>query len=237
MNRRTFVDERLDSIRFLVDRQRLDYQPLPWLGIDDAPRSIGVRTRWERMAEVIEEVGAETAVDIGCNAGYFVLSLAERGLATVGIESDPRYARLLLHARKRLPYEDVTVSVMKLTPTSAGLVPRSDATLFLAVWHHLVREFGLDPALGVLRSLWEGTRSVMFFETGQSEMPPSFGLPEMEPDPNTYITALLEERCPGGSVRFLGEHDAFDADRHPCRRGLFAVVREPTLDTGAMPVA
>jgi hypothetical protein len=65
----------------------------------------------------------------------------------------------------------------------------------------------------------------MFFDTGEDEMPPSFGLPEMTPDTRTWLEGYLSSTCAGSEVRHLGTHAAFDADGNPCRRNLFAVVR------------
>lgn len=225
MSTRQLVDDRLDRVRFQLDRRKLDYQPLPWLGVDHAPRARGVRSRWRSMSAVIDDVGGETAVDIGCNAGYFVISLATRGVATVGVESDARYARVLAHARDRLHIDNVGVLTLKLSPTTQSLVPGTDITLLLSVWHHVVRDFGLDAANRILAKLWDRTQRVMFFETGEDEMPGSWGLPHMGPDPAAFLHGFLLERCHGSKVEHLGLHAAFDADRNPCKRNLFAVIR------------
>ena len=66
----------------------------------------------------------------------------------------------------------------------------------------------------------------MFFDTGENEMPACFGLPAMTPDPRSWLEHYLSDTCPGGEVRHLGRHAAFDADGNPCERNLFAVVRQ-----------
>ena len=105
------------------------------------------------------------------------------------------------------------------------LVPPADATVFLSLWHHLVKMQGLRTATDITARLWDGTRKVMFFDTGEDEMDESFDLPEMAPDPRTWIAGYLAETCPDSEVRHLGTHAAFDAAGNPCERNLFAVVR------------
>jgi len=65
----------------------------------------------------------------------------------------------------------------------------------------------------------------MLFESGQSEMPSSFRLPPLEPDPVTFFTRFLEETCVGAEIRNLGEHRAFDPAGNECDRTMFAVIR------------
>jgi hypothetical protein len=94
------------------------------------------------------------------------------------------------------------------------------------LWHHLVCRQGQDAATAVTAALWDKTGRVMFFDTGEDEMPESFGLPEMAPDARSWLEGYLRSTCRGGRVEHLGRHAAFDADGNPCRRNLFAVVRE-----------
>jgi hypothetical protein len=71
---------------------------------------------------------------------------------------------------------------------------------------------------------------VLFFDTGESEMPASYGLPSMTPDARAWLEDYLGRTCGGGRVEHLGRHRAFDPEGGPVERNLFAVVR-----TAAMP--
>jgi hypothetical protein len=115
------------------------------------------------------------------------------------------------------------------------LLPSADLVLCLAVWHHLVSDFGLETADRMLSTIWARTRRALVFETGESEMPAQYRLPAMEPDPATWIQRHLRETCPGGDVVSLGRHTALRPEGGTCVRSLFAVIRRdaPTAIDGA----
>ena len=220
------MDDGLDQLRFWLDRNPFrSYQPVPVLGVNRAARASGTQSRWEVMRPVILRAGVQSAVDIGCDAGWFTLQLASEGIRTIGVEYDPPAYRTAIVAARKSGLDNVGVLVMRVEPESAALLPEIDCSLLLAVWHHVVREQGLHQATLVLRTLWEKTTKVLFFETGESEMDASYNLPIMEPDAETWITQYLHDRCEGGDVKHLGTHDAFTPDHRPCRRNLFAVTR------------
>jgi hypothetical protein len=204
----------------------MDYQPLPWFGIHAAGRAAGVESRWRAIEAALTGRDVRTGLDLGSNAGYFTIRLARRGIATVGVEPDSRYFRILRFAVKRLGLPNVGCLDMDVTPITASLLPSADAVFFLSVWHHMVRYHGLDGASSILGEVWAKTRQVLFFETGEMEMPARFRLPDMSPEPRVYLEKYLAEHCPGGRVEHLGRHDAFTPERKPCRRNLFQVVRE-----------
>lgn len=223
---RATIDAVFDELRLRVDTfpYRV-YQPMPSLGLKSAARGTATATRFEAMLPVLERTGAEDAVDLGCNLGWYVLRLAERGIATVGVEESPPAYRSALLAARRSKASNVGILAMRITPQTVALVPTADAVLVLSLWHHFVRSFGLAGATGILETVWGRTRRVLFFESGEDEMGDEFRLPALEPDARTWLGRYLETTCEGSEVLHLGLHDAFDADARPCRRNLFAVVR------------
>ncbi|MGE5691415.1 MAG: hypothetical protein ACM33B_12740 [Pseudomonadota bacterium] len=235
--RRRRIDAALDRLRFALDtfpRSRLlsrlshrNYQPLPWVGLTEGSRADGTWTRWRAIEGVLDSLpGLRTAVDIGANAGFFTINLARRGLASVAVENDPVAGRTSLYAMRRTGLASTAALLtLEVGPATAELVPAADVVLFLSVWHHLVRGYGLEQATELLRSIWARTHRVLFFDTGEREMPPSFGLPAMEPDADTWLRGYLAETCAGGEVRHLGAHAAFDAAGASVERNLYAVVR------------
>jgi hypothetical protein len=74
--------------------------------------------------------------------------------------------------------------------------------------------------------IWQGTRKVLFFDTGEDEMTPEYGLPAMTPDARSWLGAYLAVTCAGSRIERLGTHRAFDPAGVPCERNLFAVIRE-----------
>jgi SAM-dependent methyltransferase len=200
----------IDPLQFQFDVfPGLRYQPLPWVGLRDSNRGSGTTTRWEAMQPVIEASGSRTALDIGCNVGFFCFALAEMGVAAIGVEAAPRELRIATFARRRLQADNVGFLSLQLTPQNTGLLPACDTVLLLSVWHHWVRSFGFDAATRMLRDVWGRAGKVMFFETGENEMPAEYGLPAMTPTPREWLTAYLARTCPESSIEMLAMAKAF----------------------------
>jgi hypothetical protein len=104
-------------------------------------------------------------------------------------------------------------------------MPTADCVLCLSIWHHFVRSYGLEAATGMLQAIWGKTGIVMFFDTGETEMTPDYRLPEMTPDPRSWLEDYLSRTCAGSRVEHLGLHRAFDPEGGPVERNLFAVLR------------
>ncbi|HEY3185761.1 MAG TPA: DUF1698 domain-containing protein [Gaiellaceae bacterium] len=223
----------LDWLRFRLDTfprsprlQRVappDHQALPWLDVP-GKRAAGSDSRWQAIAPVLEQAEARTALDLGCNVGFFTVKMAQAGIATVGVESHPTFYRTALYATRQLRLSNAGILVLRLAPGTIELLPKVDAILFLALWHHLVRSHGLDQATSMLETIWARTK-VLVFETGEDEMPASYGLPRMTPDAGTWLADFLRRTCDGADVAHLGMHAAVAPDGSECHRNLFAVVR------------
>jgi hypothetical protein len=225
---RLAVDGAIDLVRLKLDALPDGvYQPVPGLPVRRAKRAVGTQSRWAAMEPVIQSLGVESAMDVGANAGYFPIKLAERGIPAVALDSDQKNVRTTATAVRRNGLDNVAVVALELRSDTVGLLPATDCTIFLSVWHHLVRDQGIDVATQLLVELWDRTGKVMFFDSGEDEMPESFGLPPMSPTPRAWVTNYLQEGCSGARIEYLGRHSAFDASGLPADRGLFAVIREP----------
>ncbi|MFE1287095.1 hypothetical protein [Streptomyces sp. NPDC058751] len=220
------LDDAIDLFRLKLDALPSGvYQPVPGVPVRKAKRSVGTGSRWTAMAPVVERLGVGSALDVGANVGYFPIKLAERGIPAVALEADPKCVRTAMTAVRRNRLDNVAVMDLELSPETVVLLPATDCTLLLSVWHHMVRELGLEVATDLLRGLWDRTGKVMFFDSGEDEMPESFGLPRMVPTPDVWLTEYLLKSCPGSRVEHLGRHRAFDAAGLPTDRALFAVIR------------
>jgi hypothetical protein len=228
------VNAFLDWLRFRLDTfprspwfQRLmlpDHQALPSLGVPGR-RAAGSDSRWAAIAPLLDEVHAHTALDLGCNVGFFTFQMAHAGISAIGVESHPTFYRTALYSTRQLGARNVGILVLTLAPETVGLLPAADAVLFMALWHHLVRSHGLQGASSMLETVWARTKKVLVFETGENEMPASYGLPRMTPDAGTWLTNFLARTCEGADVAHLGMHAAVGPDGAECERNLFAVVR------------
>jgi hypothetical protein len=223
---RQLIDLGLDRVRFGIDTfPSLNYQPLPWLGRPTAQRAEGFNSRWAEMSRIIDAEGPRTAVDIGCNVGAFSIALALRGIDVVGVENDPMYYRTAIYAGRKLQLDNFAVLTAELKPGRSHVLPNVDCAVFLSVWHHLVRWHGIDAASTMTSEIWSKTASIMFFETGERELPSYYGLPPLDPDPATWVAGYLSSVCSGAEIRPIGEHVAFAPDGVPCTRTLFCVKR------------
>lgn len=213
MTPRAAIQGLLDACQFRFDIfPELHYQPLPLLGLRSAKRSTGTIERWKAIeASLVEDEAIHTALDIGCNVGYFCFSLAQRGIVTLGIDVDDRVLRIARHASKRLSTSGVGWCHLELSKTTLPLLPEVDLVLLLSVWHHWVREFGFENASAMLSMTWARCNRVLFFETGETEMPEGFGLPDMRPSPEKWIASYLADLCSGAGVKCIGRFKAFGA--------------------------
>jgi hypothetical protein len=224
---RIVVDDALDLLRLRLDTFPHGlYQPVPGIPVRAAKRAAGTEARWAAMEQIVERLGVETAMDVGANAGYYPIRLAQRGIATVALDSNPRCVRLMTTAVRRNRLDNVAVLAMELRPDTIGLLPTTDCTILLSVWHHVVRYQGLEAATQLLRELWARTGKVLFFDTGEDEMPEDFGLPPFVPTPQAWLTDYLQRNCEGGRTEHFGRHPAFDVEGRPVDRSLFAVIRD-----------
>jgi hypothetical protein len=225
-NRRSLIDRPLDWIRFKLDSFPADYQPLPWQDARaDAGRAKGTLSRWDAMEPILSEESPLTALDVGANVGWFTFALAKRGVRTIAIERHPRHYRTILYLISRLQEDKVSLFVTSLDPQSVSSLPTADCVLFLAVWHHLVREHGFDAATAILKELWAHTNKMLFFETGENELASTFGLPDMGDDSQQWLDNYLAEVCEGGRVEFLGMHQVPEVCGGTSNRHLFTVRR------------
>ena len=191
--KRRRIDDPIDRIRFLLDThprsktmQRVacvSYQPLPWVNLNEAERDEGTLSRWQTIRPWLERTSVRSALDVGCERGFFTLSLASAGIPAIGVENDPPAYRTALYAIRKAEIENAGVLMITITPANIGVLPAADTVLFLSLWHHFVRQHGLEAATAMSSALWERTRKVLFFDTGELEMPESFGLPSMTPSP------------------------------------------------------
>jgi hypothetical protein len=223
---RRWIDAALDQLRLRLDTfPRRLYQPVDSLPVRHVTRAEGSSTRWAAIRPLVERLQVRSAVDAGANAGYFSIELGALGIPTLAIECDPRAVRIATLAIRRSMLSNVGLLALTLDTENAVLLPAVDCMLWLSLWHHVVRAEGLAVASDLLARCWSRTAKVLFFDTGEREMPASFGLPDMAPDSRTWLAGYLERTCAGSRIEHLGQHTAFDAEGNPCKRHLFAVVR------------
>lgn len=220
----------IDPLQFRFDVfPSLRYQPLPWIGIHEANRGAGTSQRWAAMKPLIASSGSRTALDIGCNVGFFCFAMAEMGLCAVGVEAASKELRIAGFARRKLKASNVGLLSLQVNPGTVAILPSGDTVLLLSVWHHWVKGFGFEAATAMLQQVWARTGKVLFFESGENEMPADYRLPAMLPSAREWLGAYLKATCESSRIEWLGQMKAFapggSEDVAVVQRNLFAVMR------------
>lgn len=197
---------RLDTTRFIVDKPKLDYQPLQWVGIRKAKiRGNATWERWEQIVKYLLPQQDKTALDIGSCYGFFSIKMAEKGCRVFGIDSNPRFIRIARYAVPKRLRKQCNFIEMKLSLGNINILPSVNYILLLSVWHHWVYEFGLLEATEILTALWEKTKDMLFFESGEGEVAEEFGLPFKPDNARQWLNDYLQRTCSSSNIKIISE--------------------------------
>jgi len=225
-----YAEFRIAMTSFFFDTPKSDYQPLPWVGIESAQvRGEATIERWTAIKASIPKDGTSLK-DVGCSVGYFCHQFASRvGTRSVGIDGNPTLINVANYVSNRAGLaERESFCHMRVDPDSVRLLPNTDITLLLSIWHHWVYEYGLDAATKMLISVWQTTSKVMFFESGQEEVAEEFKLPFQE-DAALWLENYLGSVLPNSQVSVIGEFGAGSYKHYHIKQGsrsLFKVTRD-----------
>lgn len=230
MSIRTVFQKVIDKFQFVYDVfPHGNYQPMPWVGLNKGKRCTGTIARWQAIEASLTEHDIKSAMDIGCNLGYFCMALSQKGIPVLGIDRESRFIRIAQYASQKFDTPRVALCNMEINIETVGLLPNVDLVLLLSVWHHWVRECGLRVAGQFLSAVWEKSNKVLFFETGETEMTPDFGLSVLGNSPKEWLMNYLSTVCVGSDIVHLGLFKAFaplgNERRNVVYRNLFKVVR------------
>jgi len=155
-----------------------------------------------------------SCIDIGCNEGYFVFKIAERGGFCIGVDQD-RNAIMVADARAKIhKVDNVTFSNYQLDVEKCRALPKVDVVVFLSVFHHILRHNGIEYAMDFLRAISAINIRYMIFETGQpNEKNVSWtnDLDIMGDDFEQWIVETLKS-VGYSRVTLLGETDSIRSD-------------------------
>jgi tRNA (mo5U34)-methyltransferase len=111
--------------------------------------------KWRQLALCLpEDLSGASALDVGCNAGFYSVELARRGAEVVAIDIDPRYLRQAEWAAEQFGVSD-RIELRRLSVYDLReLDERFDLVLFLGVLYHLrYPMLGLDLVADRARDL------------------------------------------------------------------------------------
>jgi tRNA (mo5U34)-methyltransferase len=184
--------------------------------------------KWAHVAQQLpEDLSGWSALDVGCNAGFYSFELAKRGARVTGIDSEPLYLQQARWAAGELGLagrvEFRQMSVYDLGRNEA----RYDLVLFMGVFYHLRHPL---LALDILASKVERR---MIFQTltmpGMEEVTPPADMPIMEREgmlePGWPKMAFIEHKLAGDLTNWW-------APNHAAVR---AMLRTAGLDVVAQP--
>ncbi len=202
----------LQQVKLMIKYGLKSYQPDPFglvsSGADVDRDPEGTLKKWLLIKDELPDE-PYTALDLGCNIGYFSFNMARNNADhVVGIELE-RGPVLVAEKLKILGrVGNVGFLNSTITDRNVDLLGEYDVILFLSVFHHIVYAHGMDAAKYVLSALINKSRKALYFETGQGDQ--GFGkmagyMPKiMKEDARDYCTDLLLE-CGAGNIQLLGE--------------------------------
>ena len=185
-------------------------------------------TKWERLAPHLpDDLSGWTALDIGCNAGFYTFELARRGARVRGIDADPHYLAQAEWAAGRMGLRDAVEFRRMQVYDLARTDERFDLVLFMGVLYHL-----RYPLLG-LDLVARSVGRLMVFQT--------LTVPGMDERTDTVIENMNDRealRDPGWpKMAFLEHHFAGDPTNWwaPNHAAVMAMLRSSGMRVTARP--
>jgi tRNA (mo5U34)-methyltransferase len=116
--------------------------------------------KWREIsAHLPADLTGWTALDIGCNAGFYSIELAKRGARVVALDKDPHFLRQTRWAVEQFDLQDRIEVRQGQVYDLARWTERFDLVLFLGVFYHL-----RYPLLG-LDLVAERVNRLLLFQT------------------------------------------------------------------------
>lgn len=184
--------------------------------------------KWEEVRRQLpEDLTGWTALDIGCNAGFYTFELARRGARVTGIDHDPHYLKQAVWAARQLGLADQAAFREMTVYDLARTEEQWDLVLFMGVLYHL-----RYPLLG-LDIVARKVRCRMIFQTltmpGEEVYPAPFDVPIDQREtllaPGWPRLAFLEHRLAGDPTNWWAPNHA----------AVQAMLRSAGLQVTAMP--
>jgi tRNA (mo5U34)-methyltransferase len=168
--------------------------------------------KWQQFKDLIpSDLTGWSALDIGCNAGFYSVELAKRGATVLGIDLDPHYLEQAkwvskkLNLEKRVSFEQMQVYDL------ARIDGKFDLIIFMGVFYHL-----RYPMLA-LDIVAEKVRRLMVFQTMTSP-----GEDIFTPDPDLGMDDRSQMKNAGWPVlsfiedKLAGDPTNWWAPNHAC---------------------
>jgi tRNA (mo5U34)-methyltransferase len=167
--------------------------------------------KWQRLAPHLpERMDGWTALDIGCNAGFYSFELAQRGARVVAIDVDDRYLRQARWAADQLGLSDRITFERRQVYDLGRRGECFDLVLFMGVFYHLRYPLlGLDAAARCVRRMLV-FQSLSMPGVVVEQPPPDLGLDERRRmcAPGWPKVAFVEHRLEGDPTNWWAPNHA-----------------------------
>ncbi len=186
------------------------------------------RFKWEQIAPHLPpDLSGWTALDIGCNAGFYTIELARRGAQVTALDLDPHFLRQARWALRQFGLEDRVQLRQGQVYELAAEKECYDLVVFMGVFYHL-----RYPLLA-LDILAERVKRLMLFQT--LTLPGEDVHAQVEDQSLDERASWLEPGWP--KMAFLEHAVAGDATNWwaPNHAGIEAMLRSSGLSVAARP--
>jgi tRNA (mo5U34)-methyltransferase len=167
--------------------------------------------KWREIAPHLpDDLRSWTALDIGCNAGFYSFELARRGAQVTGLEPDEHYLRQARWASELYGLSDLVAFRQGTVYDLVGADERWDLVLFMGVLYHLRHPLlALDAVAAVTRRLLV-LQTLTMPGDGRVEPPADLDLDERERlhDPGWPVMAFVERRLAGDETNWWAPNAA-----------------------------
>jgi tRNA (mo5U34)-methyltransferase len=167
--------------------------------------------KWRQLApHVPADLTGWTALDIGCNAGFYTFELARRGARVTGLELDDHYLRQARWAAERYGLADAIELRQGTVYDLVDANERWDLVLFMGVLYHL-----RHPLLA-LDAVAAATRRLLVLQTltmpgdERAEASRDLDIDERERllEPGWPVMAFIEHRLAGDATNWWAPNAA-----------------------------
>jgi SAM-dependent methyltransferase len=136
-----------------------------------------------------------SCLDIGCNEGYFVFRMSERGGFCHGIDKGRNEIMVADGLAKVNNINNISFSNAEIDIDYIAGLPHYDVVIFMSVFHHIARHNGLQYAEEFMLALSHINSKYLIFETGQpNELNTTWAedLEFMRPNIEAWISEMLK---------------------------------------------
>lgn len=203
------------------------YHPIPFYEFRDLSTQVKPETPYQRLGMILEQypsVEGMRVLDVGCNVGFFSLSLARRGAFVTGLDIRKEYVEI---ANRVSEIYSVPLTVIQSEVNANVILEQEpvDLAICFSVLQWIAKTSGFDEAVRVLGALSERAANLCFdvaVNSGKACFTCDAG------DELNFVRDLLQRSTAYKEIVHVGDVHPYGSDiRH-----VFFCRREPGAKSG-----